>query len=95
MWTCKPEKADAIATARTINTDAYGAATIAYMDRWGGMMEDIVNAEGIDALTPERVEQTGRDADTDGITGYMHGWARSALRECWVHGSALNRKPAP
>jgi len=90
MWTCKEGREKELEHVRTINRKSpYGAATIAYMDAWGDMMEAIIVAEGIAALTPERVEQTSHDADTDGITGFMHSWSMSVLQSLWVYGDLV------
>ena len=89
MWTCKESRIEDLITVRRENTDPYGAATIAYMDAWGSLMEAVITSEGIGALTPERIEQTSHDADTDGITGFMYGWAKSALQTLWVYGDLL------
>jgi len=37
----------------------------------------------------EIADKCSHEADTDGITGFMHGAAVSVLCACWVHGEQL------
>lgn len=39
----------------------------------------------------EMAKETSHDADTEGITGFMYGWAVGALGEFWVHGEELRQ----
>ena len=66
--------------------DSYSARVVSYGDAWAAAMEA---AMSLGASVPECAEQASKDADTDGITGYMYGSAASALSHFWKHGDAL------
>jgi hypothetical protein len=74
------------------NTDGYGSAIFRYAEAWADLME-----EKIDTSSPIQnqinfiADQLSRDADTEGITGYMYGVAVNILAHCWVHGEELRR----
>ena len=70
------------------NQEPYGAAVVSYARRWAQLMQ-IELAEG---KTLEDVfEETGDDADLEGITGFQHGAAVSILSHVWSHGEELSR----
>lgn len=69
------------------NTDAYGACIFRYAERWAGLMEDEIDKTG--EISKEMCEQTSHDADTEGITGFMHGAAKQSLITCWKYGEEL------
>ena len=70
------------------NTDPYGKAVVDYAIRWAEMMEAETDA-GKRIL--DIAKQTSRDADTEGITGFMYGCAVQMLSSCWVHGETLRQ----
>jgi len=70
------------------NTDAYGARIFSYAEDWANFMEDKM-AEG--AKLEDVAEMCARDADTDGISGFMYGAAVATLSKCWKHGDQLRR----
>jgi hypothetical protein len=70
------------------NKDSYGAATICYAERWADLVEASL-AEG--AELEDVAEKTGREADTEGITGFMYGCAVNVLSQVWEHGDRLRR----
>ncbi len=70
------------------NQDGYGAAINEYANRWACLMEARMAAG--EALA-DIAKQASREADTDGITGFMYGAAVSTLAAVWVHGEQLRR----
>lgn len=40
---------------------------------------------------PEVAERTSREADIDGLTGFMYSAAVSVLSSTWVHGEMLRK----
>ena len=75
-------------THKAANTDEYGSAVIRYAERWADMMEAAVDAG---AKLEDIAESTSREADTEGITGFMYGAAVWSLAEAWQHGEQLRR----
>lgn len=69
-----------------VNDDPYSARVVSYGREWADMMEALIEKG---AKLEEIADQTSHDADTDGITGYMHGAAVLGLAHFWVHGDAL------
>lgn len=70
------------------NQDPYGKACVDFAERWANLMETKI-AEG--AKLEDIAEKAGREADTDGITGFMYGCAVQMLAQCWKHGEQLRR----
>ncbi len=70
------------------NADPYGRRCYTYAADWARRMEQAMLAG---STLGDCAEQTSRDADTDGITGFMYGAAVSILAHCWVHGEELRR----
>ena len=70
------------------NQDEYGACGHRYAERWADMMEEKM-AAGEELV--DIAKQTSRDADTEGITGFMYGCAVSVLSQVWEHGEELRR----
>lgn len=70
------------------NTDAYGGRVVSYGEDWANLMESRMAAGD---TVEQCAEATSREADTDGITGFMYGCAVSALAHFWQHGEALRR----
>jgi hypothetical protein len=68
------------------NTNEYGAAVMAYAERWARLMQ-LEMADG--KMVEEVAETTSYEADVEGITGFMYGYAVSILAKCWEHGEAL------
>jgi hypothetical protein len=68
--------------------DPYGFRILQYAADWASFMErDLIPGMQISDVA----EKTSREADTDGITGFMYGAAVSMLSEVWEHGEALRR----
>lgn len=70
-----------------VNSDPYGSAAIRYAERWARLMQ-IRIADGEESLL-KAAKETMFVADTEGITGFMHGCARSLLADAWIHGAEL------
>jgi hypothetical protein len=71
-------------------TSDYGRRTMEYAKEWGQFMQAEV-AKG--RTIAECYDETSRIADHDGITGYMHGCARSMLQQWWIYGDELAACP--
>lgn len=73
---------------RESNTDPYGGEVIRYAEAWANLMElRMAQGTSLEAIAQE----TSRQADTQGITGFMYGAAVSVLASCWKWGDELRR----
>jgi hypothetical protein len=70
------------------NTDPYGAGVVKFAERWAKLMQ-VRMSDG--AKLEAVAEQASRDADNEGITGFMYGCAVSTLAQTWQHGEELRR----
>ena len=74
------------------NLDPYGHAVYAFAERWAELMEkDIEDCGGPTAAAIANFEKRSREADTEGITGFMYGCAVQILSDCWEFGEILRR----
>lgn len=64
----------------------YGLACFRYAEAWADLMEARM-ADG--AELEDIAKQTSREADTEGITGFMYGMAVKILAHSWEHGERL------
>ncbi len=71
-----------------VNSDGYGSCTIRYAARWANYMEAAMESG---ALLENIAQSAGREADLEGITGFMYGCAVGILSKVWTHGEALRR----
>jgi hypothetical protein len=66
--------------------DFYSLGVVNFSKRWAELMEKRIEAG-------ERLEdfakKTSREADTEGITGFMYGCAVSVLSQFWIYGEEL------
>lgn len=70
------------------NKDGYGAAIISYAETWGKLMQvEIANGSALADIA----ESTSREADIEGITGFMYGAAVQVLTTCWKHGEEIRK----
>lgn len=69
-------------------TDPYGIRIMTFAVDWANVMEREM-AKG--KTIPQCAQAAEREADTDGITGFMYGASVSVLAECWEHGDTLRR----
>jgi hypothetical protein len=70
------------------NTDGYGACTVRYAARWANLMEQKLQQN---CTLREIADQTSHEADVEGITGFMYGFAVKCLAKVWAHGEELRR----
>lgn len=70
------------------NQDGYGSGIFRYVEAWANMMEEKINNG---KKIKDVAEKTSRDADTEGITGYMYGAAVSILSQEWEYGEELRK----
>lgn len=70
------------------NTDPYGAACVRYAERWADLMEQRM---ANDAELEDIAKEASHEADTEGITGFMYGYAVQILAGCWKHGERLRK----
>ena len=70
------------------NTDSYGRECYLFTERWANLME-VKLKEG--KKIKDFAKDTGHEADTSGITGFMYGAAVSILSNCWKHGERLRQ----
>ena len=68
--------------------DPYSHRCVTYGEQWADLMEARL---GKGETVPQCAKETSREADTDGITGFMYGCAVSALSKFWEHGEILRR----
>lgn len=75
------------------NYDSYGSATFRFAECWANLMEDRMN---LSELSPKdfiikNAESLGHEADTEGITGFMYGYAVFILSKHWKYGESLRK----
>lgn len=75
------------------NTDGCGRACFTYAERWAEMLEkEIENSDdSIEKVMIDKADKFSREADVEGITGFMYGCAVSILSQCWKYGEELRR----
>lgn len=75
------------------NSDVYGMACFTYAERWAELLENIINSSEDTAMNIiiNNADKTSRDADREGITGFMYGAAVSILSNCWQYGEELKK----
>ena len=71
--------------------DAYIQAIIDYAIRWADLMEHEMERRSIDgfdaeSIIPEIAKECGREADAEGVTGNMYGFAGYLIARHWVYG---------
>ena len=69
-----------------VNQDAYSRRCFTFAAHWANLMEKKM-VEG--AAIGDCADACCREADTDGITGFMYGMAVAILSKCWIHGEDL------
>lgn len=73
---------------RVNSADPYSNGVTVFAERWARIMQvKLANGEKLEAIADPSV----READVDGITGFMYGCAVSLLAQTWKHGRELNR----
>jgi len=69
------------------NPDPYGNACFRYANNWAFILESKIKSG--QKITKEIIEQVSHDADTEEITGFMFGVAKSILINCWEYGHMI------
>lgn len=69
-------------------TDGYGRAVAQYVERWADLMEKELEAG---AALPDIAERTGRQANTELLSGFQYDCAVHALSRFWLHGEELRQ----
>lgn len=70
------------------NKDPYGKGVITFAKKWAEIMEtEIESGKSLKDIA----DKASREADTEGITGFMYGCAVSILSQLWVHGEELRK----
>jgi hypothetical protein len=70
------------------NTDPYGSAINEYAELWGRLMQARMHTG---KSVSDVAKDASRDADTDGITGFMYSCAVNILSHVWNYGEDLRR----
>ena len=67
------------------NSDPYGHACFTYAERWAEMLENAIENSPYEPMKVilDNADGLSREADTEGITGFMYGIAASILSQCW------------
>lgn len=73
-------------TFKCNNQDFYGKGVVDFCERWAELMEKQITSGK--KLT-EVSDATEKEADADGITGFMYGCAIDVLSQTWVYGEDL------
>ena len=74
------------------NTDPYGRGCFTFAERWAEMLESKIDEIGdAQKAIVENADRLSREADTEGITGFMYGCAVSILSQCWKYGEELRK----
>lgn len=68
--------------------DFYGQGVMTFAKRWADLMEkEIESGKNLKDIA----DKTSRQADTEGITGFMYGCAVGILSQTWIHGEDLRK----
>ena len=74
------------------NRDPYGRGCFTFAERWADLLEkDIEETGDAKAAILTMADRRSREADTEGITGFMYGVAVRILSDCWLYGEILRQ----
>lgn len=82
------------------NTDSYGGRCVSYAEEWARLMQYELakvtkgfqwTETALISAFSTIAERTSREADYDGITGFMYGCAVNMLSQCWEKGEMLRK----
>ena len=74
------------------NSDVYSRACFTYAERWAELLEvEISKTDDAMKCIVENADRLSREADTEGITGFMYGCAVSILSQYWEYGEELRK----
>ena len=84
--------AEAYLKGRDGQHSLYGEMVYIFAERWAALREKDIESSGdpVKAIN-ENAKQRADEADTDGITGFMYGYAVNILAQCWEYGEILRR----
>lgn len=73
------------------NSDRYSRACFTYAERWAELLEaEIDKSNDVMKCFADNADRLSREADTEGITGFMYGCAVS-ISQCWEYGEYLRK----
>lgn len=87
-------EADYAAYVEMNSKDPYSKAVVDFTERWAKLMEKKLehpDTAGAGTDIGDIEGATSREADTEGITGFMYGCAIEALARYWVFGEDLRK----
>ena len=74
------------------NSDEYSRACFTYAERWAELLEaEIDKSNDVTKCFADNADRLSREADTEGITGFMYGCAVSILSLYWEYGEYLRK----
>ena len=75
------------------NTAPYARACFTYAERWAEMIENLIESSTDEPMKVivNNADRLSHEADTEGITGFMHGCAVGILSQCWKYGEELRK----
>lgn len=80
---------------KTNSDDGYSKGVVDYGERWAAAIEAALpptpSTSQVIAFLEENADRLSHEADTEGITGFMYGYAVSALAKFWIYGEELRR----
>lgn len=84
----QPGKEQEYENYKTNNADPYGSCVVRYGETWANLMEArLTNGERLTDIA----QTTSHEADNEGITGFMYGYAVKTLAYFWQHGEELRQ----
>ncbi len=70
------------------SNDGYSYGVVKYMHWWTDLMEaEMAKGKKLEDIA----EKTSHDANKEGITGFMYGYAVAALADFWEYGEELRQ----
>lgn len=72
------------------SNDPYSYGIVKFMQRFAELLENKINQSDPQLIINEYAEEIVREADTEGITGFMYNCAIGALVKYWEYGNELS-----
>lgn len=71
----------------------YSRDCFTYAKRWAEMMENLIESSTDEPMKViiNHAYRLSHEADIEGITGFMYGYAVSILSQCWKYGEELKK----
>lgn len=75
------------------NSDAYSRACFTFAERWAELLEEKIDnsSDCPMKVIVDNAEKLSREADTEGITGFMYGCSVDILSRVWKYGDKLRK----